>query len=365
MTDQVNQNKRLLSLDVLRGITVAGMILVNNTGKCGYNFAPFSHAKWDGFTPADLVFPTFIFLMGISTYISLRKYKFEYRLAIRKIIKRSLLLIIIGLLMEWFIYSLNSGNYFDISHLRIMGVMQRLGICYGATALLAVTISHKRFMPLAIFLLIAYFTLQLFGNGFEKSADNIIGIVDSFILGSNHIYLQGRQFVDPEGLLSSIPAIAQTMIGFVVGKIIIENKDNKERMLNLFLIGTAILFAGYLLSYASPINKRLWSSSFVLITSGIASLSLASLIYVIDIKQIKKWTSFFEVFGANPLAIYVFSCIVGAIFVFWGIPIILFDNLLNPIFGNYFGSFTYGCLFLLLNWLLGYTLLKKHIYIKL
>lgn len=120
--------------------------------------------------------------------------------------------------MEWFITSVDGGNYSDLSQLRLMGVMQRLGICYGITALLAVTIPHKRFMPLAIILLAVYFIFQLFGNGFEKSADNIVGIVDSAILGSNHMYLQGRQFVDPEGILSTIPAVSQVMIGFVCGK---------------------------------------------------------------------------------------------------------------------------------------------------
>ena len=125
------------------------------------------------------------------------------------------------------------------------------------------------------------------------------------------MYLQGRQFVDPEGILSTIPAVSQVMIGFVCGKIIIDIKDNDRRMLNLFLIGTTLLFAGYLLSYACPLNKRLWSPSFVLLTCGIAALSLALLLYIIDVKQNKKWFSFFEAFGANPLVIYVFSCIAG------------------------------------------------------
>lgn len=361
----MNPNKRLLSLDVLRGITVAGMILVNNTGKCGYNFAAFAHSKWDGFSPADLVFPMFMFLMGISTYISLCKYNFQCRPAIAKIIKRSLLLIFIGLVMEWFITAIDSGNYFDLSQLRLMGVMQRLGICYGITALLAVTIPHKRFMPLAIILLVVYFIFQLFGNGFEKSADNIVGMIDSAILGANHMYLQGRQFVDPEGILSTIPAVSQVMIGFVCGKIIIDIKDNDRRMLNLFLIGTTLLFAGYLLSYACPLNKRLWSPSFVLLTCGIAALSLALLLYIIDVKQNEKWFSFFEAFGANPLVIYVFSCIAGGLLVHWHIHTAVFNNLLNPLFGNYFGSFMYGVFFLLFNGLLGYVLLKRKIYIKL
>ncbi len=361
----MNLNKRLLSLDVLRGITVAGMILVNNTGECGYNFAPFAHVKWDGFSPADLVFPMFIFLMGVSTCISLHKYNFQCRPAIVKIIKRSSLLILIGLLMEWFITSIDSGNFFDLNQLRLMGVMQRLGFCYGITALLAVTIPHKRFIPLAIILLAAYFVLQLLGNGFEKSADNIIGIIDSAILGPNHMYLQGRQFVDPEGILSTIPAVAQVMIGFVCGKKIINIKENDSRMMNLFLIGVTMLFIGYLLSYICPLNKRLWSPSFVLLTCGIAAQLWALLLYIIDVKRDKKYFSFFEAFGANPLIIYVFSCIAGRLLTHWHIHTLLFDYLLNPLFGNYFGSFMYGVLFLLFNWLLGYVLLKRKIYIKL
>ena len=361
----MNQNKRLLSLDVLRGMTVAGMILVNNTGKCGYNYAMCTHARWDGFTPADLVFPMFMFLMGISTYISLRKYNFQCRPTIRKIIKRSLLLVLIGVVMEWLITAIDSGIYWNVSQLRLMGVMQRLGICYGITALLVITVPHKRFMPLAFALLAVYLVIQLAGNGFEKSAQNIIGIVDSAVLGTNHVYLQGHQFVDPEGILSTIPAVSQVMIGFVCGKIIIDLKENNRRMQSLFLMGTTMLFAGYLLSYGCPLNKRLWSPSFVLLTCGIAALLLALLIYMIDVKQQKKSFAPFEIFGANPLVIYVFSCVAGEVFAHCQVHKFLFDNLLNPLFGNYFGSFMYGVLFLLCNGLLGYILFKRKIYIKL
>lgn len=364
MKDQI-QSKRLLSLDVLRGITVAGMILVNNVWMCGYVYAPLSHARWDGLTPADLVFPLFMFLMGISTYISLRKYDFQFNKAVKKILKRSILLVFIGIAMEWLISSAGSGNYLDFSHLRIMGVMQRLGICYGITAILATVIPHKRFMPVALLILVGYYILQILGNGFERSADNIIGMIDSMILGKEHMLAQGRLFVDPEGLLSSISAVAQVMIGFVCGKMLIEVKDNKDRMLKLFLMGSAMLFGGYLLSYACPINKSLWSPTFVLVTCGIGALSIAVLIYVIDVKGVKKWSSFFEVFGANPLVLYMLGYILGGLFYNWGVPKLLFDGFLNSLFGNYFGSFMYGLLFLILNWLVGFILLKRKIYIKL
>ncbi len=361
----MTSSKRLLSLDVLRGITVAGMILVNNAGACGYCYAPLRHAKWDGFTPADLVFPMFMFLMGISTYISLRKYNFDWRASVAKIVKRSLLLIVIGLLMRWLIEGCETGQWTNLEHLRLMGVMQRLGICYGITALLALFVAHKRFLSIAIGLLIFYFLLQLLGHGFEKSPDNIVSKIDFAVLGANHMYLQGKQFVDPEGVLSTIPAIAQVMIGFVCGGMIVNHKDNGMRMQKLFLMGSSLLFAGFMLSYACPINKRLWSPSFVLLTCGISALMLAMLIYVIDVKQQKNWSLFFQIFGVNPLILYVFGEVFGDLLRVWGVNQYLFQTLLQPLFGNYLGSFSYAVLFLSLNWLLGYLLFKKQIYIKL
>lgn len=364
--NSIAKNNRLLSIDVLRGITIAGMILVNNAGACGYAYAPLRHSKWDGFSPADLVFPMFMFLMGISTYISLKKYDFQYHLTIKKIIKRSVLLFLIGFAMEWFLTAAESGDWINLEQVRILGVMQRLGICYGITALLAIFTPHKYFIHIAFGMLISYFLLQIFGNGFEKSSDNIIGIIDSTILGTNHIYLQGKQFVDPEGLLSSIPAITQVMFGFVCGKIIINHSDNQKRIVILSLIGAALLFGGYLFSYACPLNKRLWSPSFALVTSGTSFLILSLLIFIIDIKQSKSsWTTFFKIFGINPLLLYIMGHLFGEFFRQWNVNKILFENVLQPFLGNYFGSFMYAALFLMLNWLVGYILYKKQIYIKL
>ena len=361
----MKDNKRLLSLDVLRGLTVAGMILVNNAGACGYCYAPLRHVSWNGFTPADLVFPMFMYMMGISTYISLRKTNFNWHLSLGKILRRSILVIIIGLAMAWLISSCSTGDWSDFAHLRLMGVMQRLGICYGITALLALFVSHQRFWGIAIGLLVFYFLLQLFGDGFEKSPENIVSRVDVAILGTDHMYLQGKQFVDPEGILSTIPAVAQVMIGFVCGRMLVQIKDNDQRIQKLFLIGTAMLFSGFLLNYADPINKRLWSPSFVLITCGIAALSLAALIYIIDVRHNKHWSVFFQVFGINPLILYVFGEVFGDLFRIWGVNKALFQPFLQPLLGDYFGSFTYAALFLLLTWLLGYLLFKKQIYIKL
>lgn len=356
--------KRLLSLDVLRGITICGMILANNAGACGFGYAPLRHARWDGFNPADLVFPMFMFLMGISTFISLQKYNFSFRASIGKILKRTLVLIAIGIVMKWLISGFTAGVWNDWEHLRIMGVMQRLGICYGITALLAVSLPHRFFTPGAILLLAAYLVLQIFGSGFEKCADNIVAIVDAAVLGSGHMYLGGRQFIDPEGVLSTIPAVAQVMLGFACGKVLMTENNNRERLLHLFVAGTIMLFAGFLLSYGCPLNKRLWSPSFVLVTSGVASLLFALLLKVIDVDGHKKWSPFFQVFGVNPLFLYVTSEIFGDLFRHWNVTGYLFDIVLQPLFGDYAGSLMYAILFLLVLWLAGYVLYKKKILIK-
>ncbi|MDD2960674.1 MAG: heparan-alpha-glucosaminide N-acetyltransferase domain-containing protein [Muribaculaceae bacterium] len=359
-----NEKTRLLSLDVLRGITIVGMIIVNNAGACGFGYVATRHVKWDGLNPADLVFPMFMFLMGISTYISLRKFNFDWRLSLTKILRRSFLLILIGITMKWLVNSCDSGVWNDWENMRILGVMQRLGICYGLTAIFALFIPHKHFLKVAIGMLAGYLLLQVFGNGFEKNADNIMSIVDNAVLGVNHMYMHGKQFVEPEGVLSTIPATAQVMLGFVCGRAIIEMKDNDQKMIRLFLAGVAMLFIGWLLSYGCPINKRLWSPSFVLVTSGVAALSFGALLYVIDVKGYKKWTTFFVVIGINPLALYVLSYILGELFRFWSFTDISFNAVLQPLFGDYFGSFMYSVLFLLLNWIVGYALYKKKIYIK-
>ena len=204
-------SKRLVSLDVLRGITVCGMILVNNAGACGYAYAPLKHAKWDGFTPADLVFPAFMFIMGVSIYLSLNKSNFDWRVSIARILRRTALIFVSGVSLKWILAFIATGEYNTLENLRIMGVLQRLGICYGIVALLAVTVRHRLFPTIIAVLLVGYYLLQLFGNGFEKCAGNIVSMVDYAVLGKSHMYLGGAQFVDPEGILSTIPAIAQEL----------------------------------------------------------------------------------------------------------------------------------------------------------
>lgn len=379
---------RLLALDVLRGITIAGMILVNNPGSWGKVYAPLKHAQWNGLTPTDLIFPFFMFIMGISTYISLRKYGFEFsRPAAWKIIKRTLVIFAIGLGLSWFSLLFSTWNSLageDLSfwsrlgqsvmtfdRIRILGVMQRLALCYGATAIIALIVKHKNIPYLIITLLAGYTLILFFGRGFEYNDTNILSIVDSAVLGINHMYRDNG--IEPEGLLSTIPSIAHVLIGFCCGKLLMEVKDINEKIQRLFLIGTVLTFAGFLFSYGCPINKKIWSPTFAIVTCGLASSFLALLIWVIDVKGYKKWGKPFEVFGINPLFLYAMAWVLSVLFSYIRLPYgettisihrYLYSVVLEPLIGEYPASLTYAIIFVSIHWAIGYVLYRKKIYIK-
>lgn len=387
---QVQVNSRLLSLDVLRGITIAGMILVNNPGSWASIYAPLGHAAWNGLTPTDLVFPFFMFIMGISTFISLRKFNFEWNGAtLYKILKRTFLIFVIGMGIGWLSLSFRTFRALETEELgflerffraisnfeniRILGVLQRLALSYGATAIIAILVKHKYIPYIIVGSLLGYFVLLVMGNGFEFSEQNIISVVDRAVLGVNHMYTDSGLHFEPEGLLSTLPSIAHVLIGFYAGKMLMQTKDNHERIQHLFIMGAILTFAGFLLSYGCPINKKIWSPTFVLTTCGLASTFLALLVWVIDVKGHKRWSRFFESFGVNPLFIYVaaavLSILLGNIFIMnAGEPVsikgFIYGVGLQPYLGDYFGSFVYAALFVALNWVIGSVLYKKQIYIK-
>ncbi|OJV44351.1 MAG: DUF5009 domain-containing protein [Bacteroidales bacterium 36-12] len=386
----MSSNNRLLSLDVLRGITIAGMIMVNNPGSWSYVYAPLGHAQWHGLTPTDLVFPFFMFIMGISTYISLRKYEFKLNKdALFKIIKRTFVIFLIGLAIAWFSLSFRTYRalgtddigFFErffkaitnFENIRILGVMQRLALSYGATAIIAIMVKHKYIPYIVAVTLLAYFILLVTGNGFEFSEQNIISVIDRAVLGTNHMYKDSGLYIDPEGLISTIPAICHVLIGFYAGRMLMKIKDNHQRVLQLFVMGTILTFSGFLLSYGCPINKKIWSPTFVLTTCGLAATLLALLVWIIDIKGHKRWSVFFESFGVNPLFIYVaaavLSILLGNIFMNFGdqtysIKGFIYSVGLQPYLGDYVGSLVYALLFVGFNWIIGNLLYKKQIYIK-
>lgn len=354
-------------MDILRGITIAGMILVNNPGSWGDIYAPLKHADWNGLTPTDLIFPFFMFIMGISTYISLIKYKFEFSPSVlKKIVKRTCVIFLIGLGLNIFVHLWRWD--FSIENIRILGVMQRLAIAYGATSLIAIFVKHKYIPHIIAVTLLGYFIVLLSGNGFAPDETNILAIVDQKLLGLNHMFVEYG--LDPEGVLSTIPSIAHVLIGFYCGKILMETKDNSQRMLHLFIVGVSLALVGYLLSYGCPINKKIWSPTYVLVTCGMGASLLSLLIWVIDVKGHKAWCKPFEAFGVNPLFIYVLAGVLAIIlegtYVAASLSIkdYMYSVWFEPVLGNYAASLLYALLFVSVTWVAGYVLYKKKIYVK-
>ena len=396
MTNPIKAPSRLLSLDVLRGITISGMIMVNNPGSWGKIYTPLEHAQWNGLTPTDLVFPFFMFIMGVSMYLSYKKFDFKLSgKTFTKLFRRSVLLFLIGLAIGWFslfcrgLVGLrledmpilekiaHAANNFE--NLRILGVLQRLALVSFFGSLTVLTFKPKHIPWLIGIILLFYWILMAATGSYFENDSSLVSIIDHAVLGTTHMYGEAlpdgsRVVFDPEGLLSTLPCIAHVLLGFLAGKLISESKDNNQRIQKLFIFGTIILFLGFLLDYGFPINKKIWSSSFVLATCGLASLLLGLLVWIIDIKGKKQWSVFFESFGVNPMFIYVIAGIISILlgnigFMYYGEWLstkgFIYTQWLSPVFGDYLGSLVFALLFVTLNWFIGHILYKKKIYIKL
>jgi predicted acyltransferase len=387
---------RLRSLDVMRGITIAGMILVNNPGNWGFIYTPLEHTAWNGLTPTDLVFPFFMFIMGVSIYLSYKKFDFHLtRETFLKLLRRSVLLFLIGLAINWLslfmvqLLALHKTNLpilqrawmaiSDIEQLRILGVLQRLALVSFFGSLIVLCVKPKRIPWIIGFILLVYWLLMAFSGSFFENDTNLVFIVDKAIFGITHLYTDhlhnGTSVVfDPEGFLSTLPGIAHVLLGFWAGKFITETKNHEEKTQKLFIFGTILIFLGFFVQYGFPINKKIWSTSFALVSCGLGSLLLALLIWIIDIKHHQKWSVFFESFGVNPLFIYVVADLMSIFLVFTGFDYFgkwtsfkafAFDHWILPVFGNYFGSLVYAIIFVLINWLISNILYKRKIFIKL
>lgn len=374
---------RLKSLDIMRGLTVALMILVNNGGEQNYHIL--THSKWNGLTPCDLVFPFFLFMMGMSTYLSLRKTEFKPSLMIyRKIAKRTILLFLIGLSINWF-DMICSGNGLDFAHLRIWAVLQRIALCYGIVSLLAIHINQRYFVHIILGIIIVYMGILAFGNGYAYDASvNIIAQADLHFFGYGHLYHKSP--VDPEGLLSTLPAIAHTMIGFLCCKYIsIAGQNVHSKIKFLKISGLIMLILGFFLSLIGfGINKRIWSPSYVFVTCGFAAWGLSLLIQWIDRGEISAEgkieanaegmtiktkenpiTVLFLSFGMNPLFLYVLSEFLAIVFGTYGIKDDLLGLIRNIISDEYLVSLTYALFFVAIHAAMGIWMYQKKIFIKL
>lgn len=347
-------SSRMVSLDVLRGLTIAGMILVNNPGSWSYLYAPLDHAEFNGLTPTDLVFPFFMFIMGFSMFLSMKRKQSWW-----KILRRTVTIFLIGTAIG-VLARLAFGNL-DFSKFRILGVLQRLALSYGLGALFSRLIPSRRW-PLAILLLlVSYAAILLLGHGFELSEENIVGIVDRAILGENHMYHMSGVALDPEGLLSTIPCVAHVLLGAWVACKVDEAQGLRDKVLRLSLLGSALLIVGWLLSYGIPVNKKIWSPTFVLVSCGGGSMMLALFMWLLDVwGQAKGILQFFAIFGRNPMAMFVFSDLlcIFLIWMHWNAPAFHF---LQGFLGNYPASLCYAILNVLACWLVAFWMYRKHL----
>ncbi len=311
------ESKRLISLDAFRGFTIAAMILVNNPGSWGHVYAPLLHAKWHGITPTDLIFPFFIFIVGVSIALAYSK-----RLVIgapkkamfQKIIIRSLKIFAVGIFLALY----PKFNFFE---LRVAGVLQRIAVVFLVCAILYLTTKWKTQAIIGAVLLIGYWLAMVLiptpgaGGVSLEPGQNIAAYVDSFLLPGR--MWQGTW--DPEGLLSTLPAIATGISGMLAGHIILSKEDENKKIVWLFIAGFAATIIGHIWSWNFPLNKNLWSSSFVMFTSGLAFMTLAASIYIVDMLGRTKGTKIGIIFGANAITVYVLAGMLT--YVFGGITI--------------------------------------------
>lgn len=311
---------RLISLDVFRGLTVAGMILVNNPGSGGSTYAPLKHATWDGWTPTDLVFPFFLFIVGVSITLALSKRLGDpegRRSATFKVFRRSLIIFGLGLFLARFPFFRDSWreiqdpeNWKKIAlTIRIPGVLQRIALCYLAASLIFLNTQIKGQVAAIVGLLVGYWALMTlvpvpsFGAGDLARGHDLASYLDRLLL-PGHTY---KEDYDPEGLLSTLPAIATTLLGVLAGHWLRSGRGPYEIDSGLFVAGTACAFVGSAWGMTFPVNKALWTGSFVLLTGGLAMIGLATCYWLVDLRGYRRWAYPFRVFGANAIAAYALA----------------------------------------------------------
>jgi predicted acyltransferase len=373
-------NQRFYSLDVFRGATVCLMILVNNPGSWAHIYAPLEHAPWHGLTPTDLVFPFFLFAVGNAmAFVMPKLEQAGPALFWRKVLKRAALIFLIGLFLNWWPFVKASDYSFKaFENVRILGVLQRIALSYFFAAITIYYLKGTKVFYAAMLILLSYWALCLIGNPADPySLQGWFGTnIDKAILGVTHMYKgEGIPF-DPEGIMSTIPAIAQVILGYLVGNYIKEKgttKDSLPTMLNgLFIAAIAFLLTGFCWDMVMPINKKIWTSSYVVYTTGLAILTIATMIYFIEIKGVKIGLSrFFDVFGKNALFVFALSAFLpkGLTLIKLGDGITPWNWLYKKVYIHIpgapeNGSLVYALTVISFMWLICWWLDKRRIYIK-
>lgn len=362
---------RLTSLDVFRGITIALMILVNNPGGASY-YSFLQHANWNGWTPADLVFPFFIFIVGAAVPFAfankLDQGTSKKRLLAR-VARRTIILFALGLLINGF-------PTFNLATFRVMGVLQRIALCYLFASLVFLFLKPKWRIILTIAIPLAYWMLMTFvpvpgyGPGVLTENGSLAGYVDRLLL-NGHLYTHTW---DPEGLLSTLPAVATALMGVLAGQHLMSNRKAKTKTANLLFFGSVSLTIGSLWDFSFPTNKNLWTSSYVAFTGGIALILLATCFFIINAKVYPAWTKPFTILGLNAIFVYVLSEIGNLTLTYATVPLtentsaslksLIYDRLFASWAGSLHGSFIYALAYLGFCWAIAAILYRKKIFLK-
>jgi predicted acyltransferase len=363
---------RLQSLDAFRGITIAAMILVNNPGAWRPVYAPLQHADWNGWTSADLIFPFFLFIVGVAITLSLgqrQAYGDSRRQLLAKIVRRTVIIFTLGLI-------LNAFPYFQWDGLRIPGVLQRIALCYFGAAVAVLALGIRGQAATTVLLLAGYWALMKlvpvpgFRAGRLGPGLNLAGYVDDWLMHGHLL----RHHWDPEGALSTLPALATTLSGVLTGHWLQSSRRPFERVAWMFVAGTIALVLGEAMSARFPINKNLWTSSYVVFTTGMALNCLGMCYWLIDIEGCTRWAKPFVVYGTNPILAYLLSSFMGKVMVLWrvarpdGTKVIvrryIFETCFLPLASPINASLLYAVAYVLL-WLGAMAVLyRRRIFIK-
>jgi predicted acyltransferase len=368
------KSERLLSLDVFRGITIAGMILVNNPGSWSNVYPPLQHAKWHGCTPTDLIFPFFLFIVGVAITFSLSKRKEQgssKKKLILNIFRRGIILFLLGEIMAAF-------PYFNLSEIRIPGVLQRIGVVYIISSIIFLYVNKKNIIYISSALLLIYWGLMTLvpvpgvGPANLEPTTNLAAWLDNFLLGG-HLWSATKVW-DPEGVLSTMPAIVTALLGILTGYWLKSDNDKNIKTVWMFVFANLFLVLGYIWDGWFPLNKSLWTSSYVVYTAGLALHFLAVCYWLIDVKGFKKWVKPFQVYGMNAITVFFLSGLMAKSLYLIKVTDSAGEkiSLKGFLFNNFFGSWLdpinaslLWAIFYILFWLgLMWILYSKKIFIK-
>lgn len=362
------ENKRLISLDAFRGFTIAAMIMVNNPGSWSYVYEPLLHKDWHGLSPTDLIFPFFIFIVGVSVALAYSK---RLKLGVpkgpmhKKIVIRSVKIFVVGILLWLF-------PKFDFETIRYAGVLQRIAIVFLFSAILFLNTKWKTQAIVAGVILVGYWLAMVliptpgYGEAMLEPGVSLAAWIDGKLLPG----FMWQKTWDPEGLFSTLPAIATGITGILAGQLILSEQPQEQKIIRLFSYGFFALIIGYFWHYIFPINKNIWTSSFVMVTSGLAAMVLSVSIYFVDVLGRTRFTKAGIIFGSNAITVYVLAAV-------WRLPLYVWEiggeslniHWLNAFeklgWSLKFGSFLYAFIFICFNFIPAWILYKKKIFIKL